>query len=127
MSPKSKPENLPKKLTETSVPKLLPAKRRYDIRDHVISNLVLTVYPSGKKSWVFRYRVDGKSKRFRIGDGDSISPTKARTKAKTLAGEIAIGLDPNAEKQVKRQQVRKAKEGTLRAFLDSHYEPWVLV
>ncbi|MCH8136128.1 MAG: site-specific integrase [Proteobacteria bacterium] len=122
-----KPEHLPKRLTETSVSKLLPADRRYDIRDHQISNLYLTVYPSGKRTWVFRYRAAGKSKRYRIGDGDSISPTKARTKAKTLAGAIAIGLDPNIEKQAERRKARKVKEGTLRAFIEDRYEPWALI
>jgi integrase len=121
------PKYRPKKLTETTIPKLQPENRRYDIRDHQISNLYLTVYPSGKKAWVFRYRAEGKSKRFRIGDADSISPTKARTKAKTLAGEIANGIDPNKEKQVERRKVRKAKDGTLRTFIENRYEPWVLI
>ena len=127
VSPMIKPKYRPKKLTNTTIPKLQTEDRRYDIRDHQISNLYLTVYPSGKKAWVFRYRADGKSKRYRIGDGDSISPTKARTKAKTLAGDIANGIDPNFDKQVERRKVRKVKEGTLRAFIDGRYQPWVLV
>ena len=115
------PNYRPKKLTDTTIPKLQPEDRRYDNRDHKISNLYLTVYPSGKKAWVFRYRAEGKSKRYRIGDGSAISPAKARTKAKTLAGDIANGLDPNFEKQVERQKVRKSKDGTLRKFIEDDY------
>ncbi|MCH7981128.1 MAG: DUF4102 domain-containing protein, partial [Proteobacteria bacterium] len=117
----TKPENLPEKLTDHSIKKLPITDARYDIRDHEIGGLYLTVYPSGKKSWVYRYRfpVDGrlKSKRYRIGDG-SIRPNAARAAAKSIAGDIAKGIDPNAEKQLSRRRDKRFKEGTLRAFLD---------
>ncbi|MBT8090645.1 MAG: Arm DNA-binding domain-containing protein, partial [Gammaproteobacteria bacterium] len=93
-----KPKKLPKKLTETTIPGLPVTDSRYDVPDHMIGNLYLTVYPSGKKSWVYRYRSEGKSKRYRIGS-DAISPAKARSKAKKLAGDIANGIDPNADKE----------------------------
>jgi len=86
----------------------------------------MTVYPSGKKSWVYRYRADGKSKRFRIGDG-SIKPPTARNKAKKIAGEIANGIDPNAEKERERQDRVRSREGTLSSFLENRYGPWVTV
>jgi integrase len=37
------------------------------------------------------------------------------------------GLDPNIRRQAERRKIRKAKEGTLRAFIDSRYERWVTV
>ena len=106
-----KPKNLPSRLTAHSISKLpIPSKEdgRYDVRDHQITNLYLTVHPSGKKSWVFRYRAEGKSKRYFIGSGDLVSPAKARTKAKSIAGEIANGADPNIGKQAERSRIRKA-------------------
>ncbi len=99
---------------------------RYDVPDHQISNLYVTVYPSGKKSWVFRYRANGKNKRFRIGDA-SIMPSTARNKAKKIAGDIANGIDPNLEKERTRRDQLKAREGTLRKFIERRYEPWVIV
>lgn len=122
----SKPEDLPEKLTETAIAGLPIVEQRYDIHDHQINNLYLTVYPSGKKSWVFRYRAEGKNKRYRIGD-DSVSPAKARSKAKKIAGDIANGIDPNAEKQRERREKTKSREGTLKAFIEHRYEPWVTV
>ena len=121
----SKP-NLPKKLTDKSIADLEPAKTRYDVPDHEITNLYLTVYPSSKKSWVFRYRAEGKNKRYRIGDG-SIKPPAARNKAKKIAGDVANGIDPNAVKQAARRAKIKSKEGNLKAFLENRYEPWVTV
>ena len=115
------------KLTETSLSKLEPKAKRFDVTDDAIANLCVRVYPGGKKSWVYRYRSNGKSKRYLIGDAEAISPTKARRKAKTLAGDIANSIDPNAEKERKRRLAARSREGTLRAFLDKQYEPWVLV
>ena len=110
-----KPTNLPAKLTEQSIRKLpIPTKDegRYDVQDHQVTSLYLRVYPSGNKSWTFRYRFDGTSKRFNIGDASLISPAKARNKAKSLAGEVANGKDPNAAKQAVREKQRKAKKTT---------------
>ncbi len=115
------------KLTETAISRLNPKAERFDVTDDALANLCIRVYPSGKKSWVFRYRSDGKSKRFLIGDADSISPAKARRRAKTLAGDVANGIDPNAEKERERRQAIRSREGTLRAFLEKQYEPWATV
>ena len=122
-----KPKNLPKKLTITTIPNLPKAETRYDIRHHDMASLWLTVYPSGKKSWVFRYRFGNRNKRFRIGDGDNITPTDAKQRAKTLAGDVGKGIDPNAKKQAERREAQRAKASTLRAFLEDRYEPWALV
>ncbi len=115
------------KLTETAISRLNPKAERFDVTDDALANLCIRVYPSGKKSWVFRYRSDGKSKRFLIGDADSISPAKARRRAKTLAGDVANGIDPNAEKERERRETIRSREGTLRAFLEKQYEPWATV
>jgi integrase len=117
----------PGKLTEATIAGLLPDVRRYDVPDHVVNNLCVTVYPSGRKSWAFRYRADGKSKRFLIGDASLISPIKARRKAKSLAGDIANGVDPNRAKFASRLQAVRSREGTLRSFIDSRYESWAAV
>ena len=126
VSPMPRPDKLPKSLTETTIPKLPITDSRYDVPDHQISNLYVTVYPSGKKSWVFRYRANGKNKRFKIGDA-TIKPPAARNQAKKLAGDIANGIDPNLEKERTRRDQLKAREGTLRKFIEKRYEPWVTV
>ena len=115
------------KLTETAISRLKPKAQRFDVTDNSIANLCVRVYPSGKKSWVYRYRFEGKSKRFLIGDAGSISPAKARQRAKTLAGGVANGIDPNAEKERERRDAIRSREGTLRAFIEERYEPWATV
>ena len=112
------PMNKPKKLTDYTIVRLTPADRRYDVKDHVIPQLYLTVHPTGSKSWVYRYRADGKSKRYRIGDG-SVSPDKARRAARKVAGDLASDIDANDVKQQRRREQDKAKNSTLRKFIVS--------
>lgn len=114
-----KPTNLPSKLTDASVSRLPVSDKRYDFHDHVISGLALTVYPTGKKSWSFRYRIHGKSNRFYIGN-DAVTLSGARRKAKVLAADVANGIDPN---RVKKDRT-KEEAATLRCFLTQHYAPW---
>jgi integrase len=115
------------RLTDYSISRIKPRADRYELVDHQIRNLVLRIYPSGAKRWVYRYRLDGKSKRYLIGDADAIGPTAARRKARTLAGQIANGNDPNKEKAAERTKARRAREGTLGKFLETRYGPWVTV
>ncbi len=111
------PKNLLKKLTDTSITNLEPAAKRYDVNDHKIIGLNLTVYPSGEKSWSYRYRIHGKANRYFIGR-DTVSLDSARRKAKKLAGDVANDIDPNEVKRQKSRAEKRAKEGTLRKFLD---------
>lgn len=124
---KVKPEKLPEKLTETTIPKLEVVNVRYDVPDHEIKGLCITVYPSGKLSWNYRYRHSSSTKRFIIGDASTITPKSARAKAKKVAGAVADGKDPTAEKQRKRIEAERARQGTLRAFIEQVYEPYVSV
>ena len=77
------------KLTETTVQKLKSNDQTYEIADNAHNNLSVRVYPSGKKSWNFRYRIHGRQKRLVIGDALAITPAKARRRANVLAGLVA--------------------------------------
>ena len=116
----------PKTLTVDTIRNLKPGKSRYEVKDHRVPRLCMVVYPSGKKSWVYRYYVKGTGveKRYLIGDG-SIKPSDARKVAEKVAGQVADNKDPNAEKERSRRESQKVKNATLRKFLDARYEPWV--
>lgn len=86
-----------------------PDKRTEYYDDHLIENnklkkagvkgLALRVTPTGKKSFVYRYWYDGKSKRFTIGNYPTISLKKARERAEALHEVVTQGLDPLREKK----------------------------
>ena len=55
------------------------------------------------KSWIVQYRVNGQSRKTKLGDVEVLSVTKARTLALKLLAKIADGADPRAERAAKRQ------------------------
>lgn len=76
---------------------------RYVIFDSEIRGFGLRVFPSGQKSWIFEYKVDGggrkaSTKRVTIGRSDEFTPDEARKLAEKLRAQAKIGEDPQSEK-----------------------------
>ncbi|WP_428235485.1 tyrosine-type recombinase/integrase [Gracilimonas sp.] len=90
-----------------------PQKRTTYNDDHLIENnklkksgvkgLGLRVTPTGRKSFVYRYWYDGKSKRFTIGTYPTISLSEARKQAEKLHQEVSQGNDPHREKKERKE------------------------
>jgi integrase len=72
-----------------------------------------------RRSWVVQYRRAGATRRFLLGSADVLGVEQARAAAKKALGKIALGEDPQAEKQTRRQ--RDAL--TLKALIDD-YVAW---
>lgn len=99
---------------------------RYIIFDTEIRGFGLRVFPSGQKSWVFEYKVDGggrkaSTKRVTIGKSDEFTPDEARKIADKLRSRVKVGQDPQAEKIEHRQAPTVA--ALAQAFLADHVEP----
>jgi hypothetical protein len=103
------------KLTNASVLALKPRKERYEISDQM-PGLRLVVHPSGKRTWIYRYRKvdDGRSSKLTLGflapvesDGEPIlggplSLLEARTLCTQAARQRAAGGDPAGERKAAR-------------------------
>lgn len=82
-------------LTERSVKALAPEiDRNVPVYDDEVTGFALFVYPSGKRAFVLRYRIAGRSRYFTIGSWPDWSVTAAREEAKRLKREIDGGHDP---------------------------------
>lgn len=104
-------------LTDLTVRKLAPKKRRYEILDG--KGLSIRVMPTGAKSWIFRYMLDGAARRMTLGTYPGITLAEAREKhGKAMMG-IQQGIDPGAE-----LQAIKAKRKAVPAFNDLLDEIW---
>lgn len=95
------------------------AKRgaRYHLWDKELSGFALRVEPSGIKSYVIKYRVDGGGRSatqhwFIIGRHGPLTPDKARKIAKAKLGAVAAGADPASELRAKRREM------TIAALID---------
>jgi len=93
-----------KKLTDSFIRSVKSEEKRIEYYDTIVTGFALRVSPSGHKSFVYRYRADGKIKRFTIGKFPKISLSKARDQAKDLAYKIRKGTDPLYEKQKRKYQ-----------------------
>lgn len=90
------------KLTKRTVDALKPAAKRFVAWDTEISGFGVRVAPSGRKSYVLKYRIGGgRSGRVRwavIGAHGTLTPDQAREIARGWAADVAAGGDPASVK-----------------------------
>jgi integrase len=95
------------KLTKTAIDKLPAPKDAPALhRDDELKGFGVKVFTSGIKTFFLEKRVGGKVKRITIGRYGELTCEQARRQAVKLAGEIASGGDPVADK------ARRKLEGT---------------
>ena len=87
-------------LTLRNISLLKPNTSRYVVWDSGLSGFGLRVTPSGKRTYVLKYRTkDGRQRWYTIGrHGSPWTPELARKEAQRLLGTIAAGEDPVATK-----------------------------
>lgn len=96
---------------------------RLELHDALTPGLTLRVTDKGAKSWVLRYRgPDGRSQRYKVGDGARMALRAARLEAGRLKDEIDKGADPLAQR---RQAKAAAEAKTVRTFGDLLEAYWL--
>jgi integrase len=92
--------------------------------------LYLQIKPSGSRSWLFRYKQDGKTRMFGLGAFPDVSLAGARKKAEALRGMLGNDVDPHrardADKQRQLLEAARAitfKEGA-KTYLQTHEGGW---
>lgn len=95
------------RLTKRSIDAAKPGQRVYAIWDAEVSGFGIKIHPSGRKTYIFKYRVGGgRAGRRRepvLGVHGAITPDQARRQAIEMAHEVAQGRDPAAVRQEARQ------------------------
>ncbi len=87
-------------LNKTTVVSLPSPDSGYQIYgDEKLAGFGVRVTPSGAKSFIFQKRIHGKEKRITLGRFGELTAELARKEAVKLAGKIASGIDPIAEKK----------------------------
>jgi Arm DNA-binding domain len=86
-------------LTVKAIENLKPGAARREIPDGEVRGLYLQIFPSGKASWAFRYRFNGRTRKLTIGASPEIGLKDARDLARAAHLRIAGGEDPAALKQ----------------------------
>jgi hypothetical protein len=95
-------------------------KGKVDYFDTHCKGLLLEVRASGGKTWYLRYTdARGRKRQLRIADVRDLSLEQARRQADSLRGQIALGIDPAAEKTTMRAVP------TFADFMAERYMPFV--
>lgn len=113
------------KLTQDFVRTVLPGTADINITDTLLPGFELRVRPSGAKTWVFRYRLNGGSqRRLRLGSFPGLPAEKARKLAVAATADVFRGIDVQARREEAKAEAIRKRASTLRAFIGEIYEPW---
>jgi integrase len=124
------------KLTAASALAYKPREARYEISD-VTPGLRLVVHPSGRRTWVYRFRkVDGTSAKLTLGSldyasvestsepvlGGPLSLAAARDLASKAARQRAAGGDPAAERQAAKKATSTSADNSFGKAVEAYLE-----
>ena len=99
------------RITDRAVADLSLAEGRSDlvVADDAEPGFRVRVLASGKKLFLFRYKVGGVSRRVPLGAFGTVTAAAARKQAERLRGEVRAGRDPWAERRDGRADALKAE------------------
>src|SRR4051812_39480563 len=98
---------------------LAPRTQPYRVQDTELRRFFIRVQPSGIMTYGCDVELpDGRRSTRTIGRHGIFTPAQAREEARKILGDVARGIDPAEAK-------RKAREHTLRGFIDEKYGPWL--
>jgi integrase len=122
-----------KKLTNSVIGNLKPEASRYEIADSGCRNLVLTVFPTGLKSFALRIRLNGVPIKVTLGKlaerpqllkapklGDDLSLADAHTLAAEVRHQVKQGIDPRQVRRDRRDEAQRAEADTFRSVCEQY-------
>ena len=109
-------------LTDARIKALKPKPARYLVTDG--RGLSLDVLPSGKLSWLYRYRLNGTYEKVTLGRYPDLTLKAAREKRDELATQVAEGKSPALE--IKRARTGVATNPTVSEFGERYFKEQVM-
>jgi integrase len=109
------------KITKKRVDRLKPPSTGNKVYwDEDLRGFGLRVTAKGAKSYVLNYRINGRERRYTIGQHGELTPTQARADALSIKAEIRQGVDPLAERG------RLKVEKTFADLCDEYQQTYML-
>jgi integrase len=109
-------------LTDSQIKALKPKASRYLITDG--RGLSLDVLPSGKMSWLYRYRLNGAYEKVTLGRYPDLTLKAARAGRDDLAARVAGGKSPAQE--IKRAKAGNPNAPTVKDFGERYFQEQVV-
>lgn len=97
-------------LTDAAIKRLKPPQPEQKKPDKYSDahGLQLHIFATGRMSWIYAYRHDGKQRALTIGKYPTVTLAEARRKRDEARQQIEQGIDPNQAKQARKVQVQQA-------------------
>ena len=115
------------RFTDRSIAALKPKAERYEEWEDGRSGFGVRVATSGRKSFIFMYRFDGKARRMTLGTYSSsrVSLADARVRYAKARQRKEQGFDPGAEHTERRKAERDAETvaDLIEVYLEKHARP----
>jgi len=94
-----------------------------DFRDTVTRGLIARVLPSSAVQFSIRYRVEGKQRRFVLGDYPALRLAQARVKASRTLLDVRDGRDPSRARKAARARPTDTVAALVADYLRRHAVP----
>lgn len=101
-------------LTNTKLKNAKPKDKDYKLSDG--RGLYLLVSKSGGKHWKLKYLYESKEKKLSLGSYPEISLLQARELREAYKSQIANGINPSEQKQIKKEVLKQATIKNLNTF-----------
>jgi len=113
-----------KRLTDARIRSKRPEESRYEVWD-TEPGFGLRIAPSGRKSFVYLYRFEGKPRRMTLGVYPRVSLADAREEVAQAVQKLERDIDPGTEKIAARKEARDAESFADLAdeFIKRHARP----
>ena len=109
-----------KKLTDRQVKNLKPKEDRYEVWEG--NSFGIRVFPSGKKSWVYMYRHQGRARRITFGQYPKMTVAEAHAAYGNALSDLEKGIDPGINKVNGNIEDRTAI--TVARLVEEYLEKW---
>lgn len=108
------------KFTTRSLESLKPRAERYEAWEDNGKGFGLRVAPSGKKSFIYMYRFEGRPRRMTLGQFPKVSLAQAHQLHAQARAKLERGIDPGAESLNRKRAAASA--ATVQELVDQYME-----
>jgi integrase len=70
-----------------------------------------------QRTWTAQYRHDNRTRRVTLGAADKVSLGEARAEARKILARVALGYDPQGEREVKREEATRTVSSVIATYL----------
>tara|TARA_Y100000782_G_scaffold41136_1_gene45836 strand:+ start:280429 stop:281613 length:1185 start_codon:yes stop_codon:yes gene_type:complete len=99
----------------------IPSKAKKIYWDAIIKGFGVCVYPTGRKTYMFRYSLHGKKESMALGDVLNVKFKAAKEAAKTLRARVDLGENPAQDRKDRRAEAAAVRSGPSVADLFHEY------